>query len=209
MNSSPLFRLNKSMKYPHLIACCLALTCFGFLQAQGLEAPLLDFNQQSLGQQKTAMLTLGGWAVANIALGAGLQGNADGSTKQFHRMNALWNTVNLGIAGLGYLSAIKADPASWDLATSLQKHQGFQKILLFNAGLDVGYIMGGLYLTERAKRPGVNQDQLKGFGQSIMLQGAFLMVFDLANYFIASGQNDQLRLLLGGTANGVGLSLTF
>lgn len=192
-----------------LLSCCLALTVYGFLQAQGLEAPLLSFNQQSLHHQQTAMLTLGGWAVANLALGAGLQGKATGSTKHFHRMNALWNTVNLGIAGLGYLTAIKADPAGWDVATSLQKHQGFQKILLFNAGLDVGYVMGGLYLTERAKRPDVNQDQLRGFGQSIMLQGTFLLVFDLVNYFIAAGANDQIPLLLGSTTDGLGLLLRF
>jgi hypothetical protein len=69
--------------------------------------------------------------------------------------------------------------------------------------------MGGLYLTERAKRPDVNSDQLKGFGRSIMLQGAFLMVFDLANYFIATGRNGEIPLLLGGTENGIGLLLNF
>jgi hypothetical protein len=186
----------------------LSLTIYG-LQAQGIQVDLPSFNQQSLDHQKTAMLTLGGWAVANIAAGATLQGSADGSTKHFHRMNALWNGVNLAIAGLGYYTAMKSDPAAWDLATSLSSHNGFQKVLLFNAGLDVGYIMGGLYLTERAKRPDVNSDQLKGFGRSIMLQGAFLMVFDLANYFIATGQNGEIPLLLGGTENGIGLLLNF
>lgn len=197
------------MTFRLLLACCLALTFYGFLQAQGLNSGLMDFNQQSLSHQKTAMLTLGGWAVANMAIGAGLQGGSDGSTKHFHRMNALWNTVNLGIAGLGYLSAVKSDPANWDLATSLQKHHSFQKILLLNAGLDTGYIMGGLYLTERSKRPDVNQDQLKGFGQSIMLQGAFLMVFDLVNYFIASGRDGGIPMMLGLSKEGLGLSLQF
>ncbi|TXF91542.1 hypothetical protein FUA23_02260 [Neolewinella aurantiaca] len=186
----------------------LALTVSG-LHAQGIQLDLPTFNQQSLDHQKTAMLTLGGWAVANIATGVALQGSADGATKHFHRMNALWNGVNLAIAGLGYYSALKSDPAAWDLATSLSKHQGFQKVLLFNAGLDVGYIMGGLYLTERAKRPDVNADQLKGFGQSIMLQGAFLMVFDLANYFIAAGRNTDIPLLLRATENGLGMIIHF
>ena len=170
---------------------------------------LPSFNQQSLDHQKTAMLTLGGWAVANIAAGGALQGSAEGTTKHFHQMNALWNTVNLAIAGFGYYSAMKSDPATWDLATSLSEHNGFQKVLLFNAGLDVGYIMGGLYLTERAKRPGVNADRLKGFGQSVMLQGAFLMAFDLVNYFIVAGKNEAIPLLLGSTENGLGLMLVF
>jgi len=155
------------------------------------------------------MLTLGGWAVANIAAGAVLQGPAEGSTKHFHRMNAMWNGFNLAIAGFGYYTALHSDPASWDVATSLSKHNSFQKILLFNAGLDAGYIMGGLYLTERAKRPDVNSDQLKGFGRSIMLQGAFLMVFDLANYFIAAGRNSNIPVLLGSTGDGVGLMIAF
>lgn len=192
-----------------LLAFAFLLCFYGCLQAQGLDASLLDFNQQSLSHQRTAMLTLGGWAVANIATGVALQGSAEGSTKHFHRMNALWNGVNLAIAGFGYYSAMKSDPAAWDLATSLGKHQGFQKILLFNAGLDVGYIMGGLYLTERAKRPDVNSDQLKGFGQSIMLQGAFLMAFDLVNYFIAAGADGRIPVLLGSTGDGLGLILTF
>lgn len=187
----------------------LVLITTGWLSAQDLSPTLLEFNQQSLSHQKTAMLTLGGWAVANIGTGLALRGSSEGTTREFHTMNALWNTVNLGIAGLGYWSAMKSDPAAWDLSTSLGKHGNFQKILLFNAGLDVGYIMGGLYLTKRAKRPDVNSDQLKGFGNSIMLQGAFLMAFDLANYFIAARQNGTLNLKLGATGEGLGITLVF
>lgn len=197
------------MLYRLTLTCCLVFMATAFLEAQELSPSLLEFNQQSINHQRKAMLTLGGWAVVNIGAGLALRGNTTGATREFHTMNALWNTVNLGIAGLGLYSALQSDPASWDLTTSLSKHQNFQKILLFNAGLDVGYIMGGLYLTERAKRPDVNSDQLKGFGNSIMLQGAFLMVFDLVNYFIAAGNNGALPLQLGATVNGVGLSWTF
>ncbi|SEQ80241.1 hypothetical protein SAMN05444359_11633 [Neolewinella agarilytica] len=209
-NSSRTILLYMQLHLRLFLAFSLSLIAFGALRAQGLEPiDLLAFNQVSLSHQQTAMLTLGGWAVANIAVGVSLQGGAEGSTKHFHRMNALWNTVNLGIAGLGYLTAIKSDPAGWDLASSLSKHQSFQKILLFNAGLDVGYIMGGLYLTERAKRPNVNADQLKGFGRSIMLQGAFLFAFDLVNVLIASGRDGDIPLLLGATRDGLGLTMIF
>lgn len=197
------------MLYRLIITCVLICLTIAFLQGQELSPPLLEFNHQSLNHQKTAMLTLGGWAVVNIGAGLALRGSTDGATREFHTMNALWNTVNLGIAGIGYYAASQSDPASWDLTTSLGKHQNFQKILLFNAGLDVGYIMGGLYLTERAKRPNVNSDQLKGFGNSIMLQGAFLMVFDLANYFIAAGYDGELPLKLGAMGNGIGVTWVF
>lgn len=186
--------------------CCL----FAFLVINQLTAQsphLLDFNQQGLDHQQRAMLILGGWAVGNIALGASLRGSTSGSTRYFHEMNIYWNLVNLGIAGFGYYSSIQQDPASFDLYTSMQRHASFQKVLLFNAGLDIGYILGGLYLTERARRPNVNSDQLKGFGRSIILQGSFLFAFDLVNYFISNSRNDQLQLL--SSPSGLGLSYTF
>ncbi|OAV44490.1 hypothetical protein [Lewinella sp. 4G2] len=190
-----------------LTTLILLSSCLLFAQ---VETDLLaTYNQASLQQQKVAMLTLGGWAVANIGTGLALRGGSEGATRRFHEMNALWNTVNLAIAGFGYYSYLQADPAGWDLATSMQKHQQFQKILLFNTGLDVGYVLGGLYLTERAKRPGVDTDQLKGYGNSIMLQGGFLFVFDLVNYVIATKLNGTLPLRLGGTADGLGLLLNF
>lgn len=187
----------------------LSLVCTGWAVAQEAFPTLPEFNQRELNHHKTAMLALGGWAVANIGTGLALRGSAEGVTREFHTMNALWNTVNLGIAGFGYWSAVSSDPAGWDLATSLSKQRNFQKVLLFNAGLDVGYIVGGLYLTERAKRPDVNGDRLEGFGNGILLQGAFLMAFDLVNYFIATGRNGTLDLRLGATGDGLGITLVF
>lgn len=207
MNQTTLTYLSVNMmpNYRFLLCCCFTLIACGWLQAQSASTELLAFNNANLQHQRTAMYTLGGWAVANIGLGLALRGSTDGDTRYFHEMNALWNGVNLAIAGIGYFSIVGQDPASWDLATSFQKHQSFQKILLFNAGLDLGYIAGGLYLTERAKRAGVNQDRLRGFGKSIMLQGGFLFVFDLVNYFIANGRDGALNLMLGATSNGLGV----
>ncbi|NJM05009.1 hypothetical protein HC891_00430 [Candidatus Gracilibacteria bacterium] len=49
--------------------------------------------------------------------------------------------------------------------------------MLVNAGLDVGYILGGLALL-RSEQPG-----RQGMGLSIVMQGAFLLAYDawLAN----------------------------
>jgi hypothetical protein len=197
------------MQHQRIILFCIALIAFGFLGAQQANDVLLDFNQARIDHQRKAMLTLGGWAVVNIATGLSLRGSAEGSTRHFHEMNALWNVVNLGIAGFGYYAAVRENPGALDAFASMQEHYKFEKILLFNAGLDVGYMMAGLYLTERARRPGVRADQLKGFGQSIMVQGGFLFVFDLVNYFISSGRTGDLKLMLGRTGEGIGMTLTF
>ncbi len=193
---------------PTRIALLFLIGLLSFeLLGQTAAADQLLFNEASLSHQRTAMLTLGGWAVVNIGAGLALRGGAEGSTRHFHEMNALWNTVNLAIAGFGYYSAMRADPAGWDLATSISKHHGFQKILLFNAGLDVGYVLGGLYLTERAKRPGENTDRLRGFGNAIMLQGGFLFVFDLVNYLVSNRL--EIPLTITPAASGLGLLYQF
>lgn len=85
---------------------------------------------------------------------------------------------------------------------------------MFNAGLDVGYVLGGLYLTERAKSAAKNPERLRGFGQSIVLQGGFLFVFDLAMYLIVNHHGRLLEPLLKnvtltGGLTGVGLRWDF
>lgn len=169
-----------------------------------------SFSQAHLHHQRSAMIALGGWAIGNIGLGLSLRSSREGSDRYFHDMNVYWNLVNLGIAGLGYWSTMGEDPASWSAFEAASKHHSFQKILLFNAGLDVGYVMAGLYLRERSRRAGVNADQLRGFGKSIILQGGFLFAFDLINYFIANRRAPQLKMLMGEDGvSGIGLSFLF
>ncbi len=171
---------------------------------------LTDFNEWRLQRQKNGMLVLGTWAVGNIAIGAAFSSRKEGSAKYFHQMNAGWNAVNLGIAALGYLGAAKSDPASGDLFLSIQEHHKIQKILLFNAGLDVAYMMGGAYLIERSKNTSKLPERLKGFGQSIVLQGGFLLLFDLAQYAVLASGNERIKPLLSGirpVGNGIGWTL--
>ena len=178
--------------------------------AQSLE--LTDFNTRRLQKQKTAMLVLGAWAVGNIGSGLALRGSQEGSTRYFHDMNAGWGAVNLVITGLGYWGTLRADPTSFDLAATINEQHKIQKILLFNAGLDVGYMLGGAYLIERSKNTDNRPERLEGFGKSIALQGAFLFVFDLATYWAHQKSNSELDAVLQGLQigpNGVGLQLWF
>lgn len=97
-------------------------------------------------------------------------------------MNAGWNLVNLGIAGLALynISQINASAFSYDQA--LQKLQNLDKILLINAGLDLGYLATGAWLLKR----GISNSsvRMEGYGKSLLLQGGFLLAFDLTLYFL-------------------------
>ncbi len=175
---------------------------------------LRAFSEQRIKHQKTLGLALGGFALANIAVGAVAAGQTSGETQQFHKMNVYWNLFNLGIAGAGLLGSRKRSADTETLADAVRQHENMKQILLVNAGLDVAYVVGGGYLRERAQTELATNanpdkaDQLRGYGKSIMVQGGFLLVFDLVNYFIFKGRGDkQERLLLSPTPNGVGVVL--
>ncbi len=178
-------------------------------QAQGQTTSLETYNQKRIQYNKDGMKILGGWALGNMALGAIQSSRTTGETKAFHQMNMYWNGVNLLIAGFGYYSAIKETPSS-DAWETINAQHSIEKILLFNAGLDIAYMVGGIWLNERGDR--LSDSQLMGFGKSVMLQGAFLMSFDLIKYFIhRSHAKDLPKLIqhLGVTENGVGFKKAF
>ncbi len=138
-----------------------------------------NLNEERTSQEKKGMLILGSWALGNMVWGGISANNATGREKGFHQMNLYWNSINFLIAGLGYYGASNA-PADLGLWESIDEQQHIEKILLVNAALDVGYMASGLYLIERGKN--LNRDQWVGFGQSVIMQGAFLMAFDLIMY---------------------------
>lgn len=169
---------------------------------------LREFSEQRIRHQKTLGLALGGYALANIAVGSLAAGQTSGETKYFHQMNVYWNLFNLGIAGAGLLGSRKKRAGDETLGEAIRQHQNMKQVLLFNAGLDVAYIVGGAYLRERATSRPDKADQLRGYGKSVMLQGGFLLAFDAVNYLIFNNRGDkqQLRLISAGPL-GVGLAL--
>ena len=157
---------------------------------------LVEINEARNKTSKAGMAILGFWAILNIVsspIGASL---SQGSQKYFFQMNGYWNIVNLGLAGFGFYNAVHFDPSSLTLYESLEEQKALEKLLLFNAGFDLAYITGGAYLIERSRRNDKRSDLYKGFGQSLILQGAFLFAFDLSFYaFVQNHSNDFIPLL--------------
>ncbi|MEK6481440.1 hypothetical protein WJR50_28110 [Catalinimonas sp. 4WD22] len=184
--------------------------CWFIFQAFGqTENELINFNEQRKQITKIGMLTLGGWAISNIAVNGLLMTKASGSRYYFYQMNTFWNIVNLGLAGFGYYNSLQIAPETLTLSTSTDEFYGFQKTLLLNAGLDVAYLAGGIYLLEKAKNNKKNSERFTGYGRGLILQGAFLLVFDTVLYFILDAHSNELLPLLSGSANGMGLRLRF
>ena len=194
-----------------VIILITTLTVFLSFQvvAQSEHQQMLDFNHKRIDYNRSGMLILGSWAIGNMVLGGVMIGRTSGETRAFHQMNIYWNTVNLAIAGFGYYSAMKEVPSTefWE---TMRAQQSIEKILLVNAALDVAYMAGGLYLFERGRR--LENDQFKGFGKSVILQGAFLMSFDAIKYAFHNFHGKELPEIMnhvGVTANGIGLLVNF
>ena len=92
-------------------------------------------------------------------------------------MNVYWNIVNGALAGLGILEA-KKKQGNLSAFQTLDEQSSTEKTFLINTGLDAAYVMTGVYLLEKSKNSMDNQDMLKGYGQSVILQGGFLLLFD-------------------------------
>ncbi len=155
---------------------------------------LKEINTKRAQTNLNGMKVLGGWALANITIGSIAYFNNSGRKKYFHQMNVMWNIVNIGIASSGYFGARNDLNKELSLAKSLKDQHKVEQLLLFNAGLDAAYIATGFFLKERGLRK--SSDRLNGYGRSLILQGAFLLVFDAALYKIQSNNGKPLTKTL-------------
>lgn len=176
-------------------------------QAQLTVTGAFSSKQQQLNRK--GMLVLGGWAAANLVYSGISVGSAEGSDRYFHQMNLLWAGINGALATAGYLGSRKTDSS---IAGPLRRQRNLEKVFLLNAGLDIAYIAGGLYLKERANRNNKNSDRNRGFGNSIMLQGAGLLLFDGVMYFLHQKNGRTLyqytdKIMIGITGGGIGCTV--
>ncbi|MBC6699844.1 DUF6992 family protein [Hymenobacter puniceus] len=190
----------------------LSLLALGLLAANSLAAQPLPsskytvFQDQRTTLDRRGMRVLGGWALSNVGLSGARYFATEGHEKYFHQMNVGWGVVNLALAGTTLLAGRRPTDTP-DRPTLVRTQLRTENLYLFNAGLDVAYLATGLYLRERAtSRPTVRrQQQLRGYGQSLLLQGGFLLAFDglmfAAHHRHASG---QLYPLLSGLQVGPG-----
>lgn len=171
------------------------------------------FFQQSLKVENTSMIALGAWAAGNLAVSLhGLQ-NTDGETLHFHQMNTAWSSINLALVGLHFTRKLFRKETHISNTQLMSAHKKIERILLYNTALDMGYIALGIGLKQLADTPNGNFDLLTGYGNALLLQGSFLLLFDAIFYSIQYTRRKkflkQMPLGLTMNTNGIGLRYTF
>lgn len=160
----------------------LLLIVFLSLDAQGQNLDTFNLKRNQI--QKNGMTILTSWAGVNIGLGTIGSITHTGESKYFHQMNVGWNLVNLGLGILGFVQAKKETTDGLDLHQSITKYRKTSNAFLFNSALNLTYITAGGFLLERSKNNPANMHRQKGFGKSLIVQGSFLLIFDMSSYFI-------------------------
>jgi hypothetical protein len=116
------------------------------------------------------------WNLVNLGAGALLMLIGGRFLRGVGTQFAGWAAVNLGIGWFGARAnaerAARADAKS-PLIREMQA-RSLRRLLWVNAGLDVLYMIGGLWYALRAKSP-----RGRGMGVGVIFQGLFLFIFDV------------------------------
>jgi len=183
----------------------------GLLLSQSIFGQVTNFQKEFNSINENLMLSLGSYAVVNFAIsGAAYFSSEDEYSKRFHEMNVMWNTVNIGLAIPGYIKARRGGgPVT--MAELVKAQKKTETIFLVNDVLDIGYIAAGIWMREVAPNQLDQEDLFNGYGNSLILQGSFLLVFDAVAYFIHHSHGKELPALekvsLSTSGEGVGLRI--
>ena len=128
-------------------------------------------------ERLTAMLLA--WAASSIGMGVTLN-RGDAFKRGVGEQFVGWGLVNAAIALFGQRSATRRrQQADADAPeTQAAERRKLSRLLWINTGLDVVYVMGGLF---SARSRGASDERWRGRGVGIMIQGGFLFFFDLLN----------------------------
>ena len=169
-----------------------ALLFIGLLLCKSTFGQVTDFQKEFNSINENLMLGLGSYAVANFAIsGVGYFSSEDEYSRRFHEMNVMWNTVNMGLALPGYIKARRGGQPM-TRAEMLKAQKKTESIFLINDVLDLGYIATGIWMREVAPNQLDQEDLFKGYGNSLILQGSFLLAFDAVAYYIHQNHGKKL-----------------
>lgn len=118
------------------------------------------------------------WSLASMLVGVLLQRHRDPVWKGIGAQSVGWGAIDALIAlfgGIGTQNKIADLPNPGDAEVQAKEKSNLKMVLWANATLDVFYVLGGLWFMRRDKGDGVK----RGHGLGIVIQGGFLLVFDL------------------------------
>lgn len=142
-------------------------------------------------QQRDISRQLLAWAVGNMSFGALLYAQRSRFWRGIATQAVSWGAINAAIALIG--SAVTAQrkatlPNPNAPQVLVKETHNLTRILWINGGLDVLYILGGLIF---ALSKGKQNSHLRGQGWGVVIQGLFLLLFDVLHARNLSQQQES------------------
>jgi len=157
----------------------IALFLKAFTQSSINDSLLIKNN--FFHNQQTSLALLSGWSVANLSLtpiATENLFNPQSKNDYFHQMNFFFNVINGAIAGYAHYEVNRRSKLSWKLSEIEEQRKKALKSIKFNMGLDISYVLGGIILNSLVKYGDDRYPQYRGYGNSMIVQGAYLFLYD-------------------------------
>jgi carboxylesterase len=121
------------------------------------------------------------WSAASMLAGGALLLFGDSFWRGFGLQALVWGAIDAGIAIFGRRGAnqrllTNISAGGDDVALAVREARNLRRLLWINTGLDVLYVVGGIALITTS---GQGDEFARGNGWGIVVQGAFLFLFDL------------------------------
>lgn len=131
------------------------------------------------------------WAVLNMVGGLWMQQQRNKFWRGIAMQSISWGAINAGIALIGSFFSRRRynnhdNPYKSDITAGEERN--LRRALWVNAGLDVFYVLGGLLL---AWTRGRRDRLMRGNGWGVVIQGGFLMLFDVVHALIMSADDHE------------------
>ena len=157
----------------------IAITLFFSLSAWSQDS--LNIKKNFYKQQQNSLLLLSGWSATNLVASPVFCKNlysAESQSDYFHQMNFNWNLINAGICGLSHFLVHRDSKKPWNINDISNRKSKAEKSITFNMGLDILYVITGFVLNQTANESKGNLNINKGYGNSLMIQGGYLLLYD-------------------------------
>jgi hypothetical protein len=148
------------------------------VDASEAQRAVKEFRRTHRRTQLVGNGVLTGWAVANIASGIPGAILVESDARYVHEMNALWNSVNLTLGVIGLVNNGRKPPKADSIADARRINRRTRRVYVINGVLDVVYIGAGALTAALGDR--YDKPRVRGWGASVVFQGAWLFAFDLA-----------------------------
>jgi len=181
---SELTQLAKLIQQAKLFVITLAFCLLPFASAFSQEIWITEPFIQTQGRlNKDGAIGLSSWAFLNAGYSGYQLSRTSGQEYHFHKMNLIWSGIDLAVGIPTFIRSHRIYKGKVQLKLDKYNAKKYLAIYSLNSWLDVAYIATGFIVKSRASHS-ADPNMLKGYGNSIIMQGGFLFSFDTVMYLL-------------------------